>query len=62
MPVAPAPGALPGGVTFAPLETGFQAVWPSPYHAGLARQHLQRLHGTPRFPAMLLSPPGFPFR
>jgi hypothetical protein len=57
-PQAPCRGvcALP------PLETGIQAVWPSPYHAGLARPCLRRLLGIPRFPAMLLSPPGLPFR
>src|SRR6266540_2000416 len=62
MPVAPTANAVSGGVTFPPLETGIQAVWPSPYHAGLARQRLRRLHCVPRFPAMLLSPRGFPSR
>jgi hypothetical protein len=62
MPVAVTTGVVSQGVTFAPLETGLQAVWPSPYHAGLARQHLRRLRDTPRFPAMLLSPRAFASR
>jgi hypothetical protein len=60
--VVPASGVVPGGVKFAPLETRFQAVWFSPYHAGLARQRIRHLRCVPRVPTMLLSPPAFAFR
>jgi hypothetical protein len=55
MPVAPTSGVVSEGVRLPPLQTGLQTVWSSPYHTGLARQRLRRLHNTPRFPVMLWS-------
>jgi hypothetical protein len=47
---------------FAPLGIGIQAMQLSPYHAGLAGRHLQRLPVTPAFPIcscpLRLSPSG----
>jgi hypothetical protein len=50
------------GCTFAPLEIGIQAIRLSPYRAGLAGRHLQRLPVAPAFPTgsfpLRLSPSG----
>jgi len=50
------------GLTIHGTDRSGYALWPLRYRAGLARQHLRRLHGASRFPAILWSPPGFPFR
>jgi len=62
MPVAPTSGVVSEGVRLPPLVTGLQAVWPSPYHADLARQRPRRLRDAPRFPVMLRSPRAFASR
>src|SRR3954468_18416748 len=56
--------AVAASVRLAPLGIGVQAIQLSPYHAGLAGRHLQRLPVAPAFPTcsfpLRLSPSGQP--